>query len=63
MCRMLGCHHKTRLTASASHHIGQSWYDHGICSCCALELIKMKVITGAYRFSGMCEKRNHETIL
>jgi len=66
MCRMVGCGHKTRLSAGESHHIGQSWYDHGICACCAIELVRMKIIEntiGGYRFSGMCNRRNNSTQL
>ena len=64
MCRMIECDHKTRHSASASHHIGQSWYEHGICACCAIELVSMNVIEGkGYRFSQMCYNRNHETKL
>ena len=64
MCKMEGCNHKTRLSASDTHHIGQSWYDHGICSCCALELVNQKLIEDkGYRFSGMCNKRNNSTEL
>ncbi len=60
MCRMINCDHKTRLGASPSHHIGQSWYDHGICPCCAIELVNEGVIEPrGYRWSIMCHKRNH----
>ncbi len=64
MCKMEGCYHKTRHSASDSHHIGQSWYEHGICACCAIELVKMGIIENRdYRFSAMCDKRNDETKL
>lgn len=62
LCQMVGCNHRTRLSPQ-SQHVGQSWTDYGICSCCAMELVKMEVISGAYRFSGMCNKRNNSTQL
>ena len=62
MCRMIECKHKTTHSTSASHHIGQSWYDHGICACCAIELVKRGIIEDkGYRFSAMCDRRNNST--
>ncbi len=56
MCRIINCDHKTKLGAGK----GQSWHDHGICACCAIELVKEEVIkSNGYRWSIMCHKRNH----
>jgi len=54
MCRIDGCGHRVKKTPSPSRHIGQSWYDFGICSCCAIELFLMRAITGDYRPSQTC---------
>ncbi len=63
MCRMIDCDHKTRLGASDSHHVGQSWYDHGICACCAIECVKWGMIkANGYRWSIMCHKRNNANL-
>ncbi len=53
-CRIDGCGHRVKKTASPSRHVGQSWYDHGICSCCAIELFLMRSITGEYGVSQTC---------
>ncbi len=52
-CRMLGCGHRVQKTAS-SRHVGQSWHDHGICSCCAMELFDMRAVNGDYHESQTC---------
>ena len=42
MCKIEGCKHRVLKTATPSRHVGQSWYDFGICSCCAMALFPEK---------------------
>lgn len=63
MCRIEGCGHRIKKTASPSRHVGQSWYDHGICSCCAIELFLMRAINGDYRVSQACLRLVKEELL
>lgn len=37
VCNIAGCGHNTKKTPSPAHHVGQSWYDHGVCTCCGIE--------------------------
>ena len=53
-CRILDCGHRVQKSASPQRHVGQSWYDHGICSCCAIELLQQGMIIGDYRPSQTC---------
>jgi len=52
MCKIEGCRHRVLKTATPSRHVGQSWYDFGICSCCAMELFPEK----GYRVSQRCNR-------
>ncbi len=53
-CRIEGCNHRVQKTTSGTHHVGQSWYDHRICSCCAMELFEMRAVIGDYHESQTC---------
>ncbi len=56
MCKIENCIHRVRRTPTPHRHVGQSWYDHGICSCCAIELLTMRVINGDYNTSQACSR-------
>jgi len=51
-CCVEGGNHHIKGSASDSKHVGQSWYDHGICSCCGIEFFPEK----AYYSSYVCTK-------
>jgi len=53
-CIIEVCGHGVRKTASPQRNVGQSWYDHGICSCCAIELFQIGAIIGDYHVSQTC---------
>lgn len=58
MCRTEGCFHRTVRGATDKHHVGISWLKHQICSCCAIELVYLGTISGPFRPSSMCNRRN-----
>lgn len=57
-CKMEGCGHRVFKTSTVTRHVGQSWYDHGICSCCAIEIFP----NGNYRQSWACMKKIKEEL-
>ncbi len=36
-CKIEGCGHRAKKTPSPATHVGQSWYDYGVCTCCGIE--------------------------
>jgi len=52
MCKIEGCLHTVRRGATPKKHVGNSWYDHGICACCALEFFP----EGDYYHSQHCKR-------
>jgi len=53
-CRIEGCGHRVQKTTSGTHHVGQSWYDHKICSCCAITCTELDIVFGYYHSSQTC---------
>lgn len=53
MCRIEGCLHTVRRGATPTKHVGQCWYDHGICGCCAVEFFP----EGGYNHSPQCDTK------
>jgi len=52
MCKIEGCKHRVLKTPTPARHVGQSWYDFGICSCCGMELFPQK----DYHVSQRCKR-------
>ena len=43
ICRIEGCLHRSkRPPSNNTRHIGQSWYDYLICTCCGIEFFPEK---------------------
>lgn len=57
VCKIEGCKHRAKGSSSVHRLIGVSWSDHGICTCCAIELRDMGVISGTFRPSYSCRKK------
>jgi hypothetical protein len=36
-CIIQGCDHSVKTAPAVSQNVGQSWYDHGVCTCCGIE--------------------------
>jgi hypothetical protein len=58
ICIIDGCGHKRRGSSDGSNGykkgVGKSWYDYGVCPCCALELLYLRTIDGEYQKSRKC---------
>lgn len=52
-CHIEGCGHRTKKTPSPANHVGQSWYDYGICTCCGIEFFPEK----GYHKSFSCDSK------
>jgi len=55
VCKIENCKHRAKGSSTVHRLIGVSWSDHGICTCCAIELVDMGVISGGYRPSYSCK--------
>ena len=62
-CRIEDCNHRVQKTTSETHHVGQSWYDHRICSCCAITCIELDIVFGYYHVSQTCLRLIKEELL
>jgi hypothetical protein len=55
-CNIEGCNHHIKGSASPTKHIGQSWYDFGICACCGIEFFPERCYYSSYVCTKLIRK-------